>query len=133
MKALSQYFLTLRGTKSRAELAYEAGISEMSILRIEVRGQKPKPDTLKKLVLALHARWEDIDYLLGLNGGDEVDEGRKLAERVRFQIHNAPTVEDRRMAIQRLIAELEADPRKLDQLIGYGQRLRDEDRRNGEH
>lgn len=66
--ALGAYFWTLRGARSRADLAAEMGVSEMSILRIETQGQKPKSDMLKKLVAALHARWEDIDYLADLTG-----------------------------------------------------------------
>ena len=42
VEALGTYFATLRGAKSRAKLAAELGISEMSIMRIEERGQEPK-------------------------------------------------------------------------------------------
>ena len=132
--ALGAYFWTLRGAKSRADLALELGISEMSILRIETQGQKPKPETLKKLVAGLRARWEDIDYLADLSAS-QVEEGRKLANQVRDQIQGSQagqTASDRRAALQNLANELESDPQKLDQLIDYGRYLRSLDRQREE-
>lgn len=130
--ALGAYFWTLRGDKGRATLALELGISEMSILRIETRGQKPKPETLKKLVAGLRARWEDIDYLADLQDPSSVEEGRKLAEQVRQQFHSGGTVTERKSALQKLATELESDPQKLDQLLDYGRYLRDMDQRRAE-
>lgn len=129
MEALGTYFATLRGSKSRAKLAAEAGISEMSILRIEVQNQEPKAEALVALVGALKARWEDVEYLL--KHAKSAEEGRQLAERVQEQLLQAEDEDDRHRALQQLIAELETDPRKLDQLIGYGSRLIDEDRGRG--
>lgn len=128
MEALGVYFATLRGTKSRAKLAAELGVSEMSILRIESRGQEPGPEMLVKLVGQLRARWEDVEYLLGLDKGKGIEEGRQLAENLARQIQQAGAVDARRAALNRLIADLEADPRKIDRLLGYGQRLLEEDR-----
>ena len=131
--ALGAYFWTLRGARSRADLAAEMGVSEMSILRIETQGQKPKTDMLKKLVAALHARWEDIDYLADLKGSSQAEEGMRLAEQVRSQLKSADTPSDRKTVIQSLIKELEDDPRKLDQLIDYGRYLRSQDQRHEEN
>ena len=68
MEALGVYFATLRGTKSRAKLAAELGVSEMSILRIESRGQEPGPEMLVKLVGQLRADGHAIRHL-DLGGG----------------------------------------------------------------
>lgn len=130
VEALGTYFATLRGTKSRAKLAAELGISEMSIMRIEERGQEPKAEALVALVRGLKARWQDVEYLL--RESTDVDEGRRLAERWQLEMKQAGTKDERHEALQLLIAELEGDPRKIDQLIGYGARLRDEDRRREE-
>lgn len=129
---LGAYFWALRGDKGRATLALELGISEMSILRIETQGQQPKPDTLKKLVAGLRARWEDIDYLAGLQDSSQVEEGRKLAEQVRQEIQSGQSVGDRKRTLQNLANELESDPQKLDQLIDYGRYLRGLDRQREE-
>lgn len=129
---LGAYFWTLRGGRARAALALELGISEMSILRIETRGQQPKPDTLKKLVAGLRARWEDIDYLADLQDPAKVEEARQMAEQVRQQIQSGQTVGDRKRALQSLASELESDPQKLDQLIDYGRYLRGLDRQREE-
>lgn len=127
MEALGVYFATLRGTKSRAKLANELGISEMSIMRIEERGQEPKAEALVALVRGLRARWQDVEYLL--REAQSIEEGRQLAEQWKHQRDQAETEDERRQALEQLISELEADPRKLDQLIGYGARLREEDQR----
>lgn len=79
MKALAAYFETLRGLQSRAALASAMGVSEMSIIRIETRGQEPKAEMLNALVRALHARWEDVEALLS-NPRATIDEGRRLAQ-----------------------------------------------------
>jgi transcriptional regulator with XRE-family HTH domain len=131
MDALGTYFATLRGSKSRAKLAAEAGISEMSILRIEVQNQEPKAEALVALVGALKARWEDVEYLL--KHAKSADEGRQLAEQVQEQLRQAESEDERHQVLQRLIADLEANPQKLDQLIGYGARLLEEDRRREGH
>ena len=129
---LGAYFWNLRGDKGRGTLALELGISEMSILRIETRGQKPKPETLKKLVAGLRARWEDIDYLADMHDASQVEEGRRLAMQVRDQVHSGQSADDRKVALQKLADELESDPQKLDQLIDYGRYLRGLDRQREE-
>ena len=120
MDALGAYFATLRGSKSRAKLAAELGISEMSILRIEDRGQEPKAEVLVALVKALRANWDHVAYLLDPN---------RNAEEWRSRSQQVETSDERLAMLNRLIADLETDPRKLDQLIGYGARLLDEDRK----
>src|SRR5687768_13868025 len=79
MDALGAYFAELRGPLSRDALAETIGVSSMSILRIEEKGQEPKAETLNKLVRALHARWEDVEALLSAKVSPE--EGRELARR----------------------------------------------------
>ena len=79
MNALGAYFEALRGSQSREAVAMAAGVSVMSILRIEEKGQEPKAEMLTALVRALHARWEDVEALLS-NTRATADEGRRLAQ-----------------------------------------------------
>src|SRR5678815_86080 len=78
MTALGAYFTELRGLQSRAALAAAAGVSSMSIKRIEEEGQEPKAWMLTALVRALHARWEDVETILS-NPRATIEEGQRLA------------------------------------------------------
>ena len=133
MTAVGAYIRELREVRglSRADLAARVKTHESQIYRIEKGEQDSRGSLLFAIIEALQGNVQDVYQLMRSGGAVDVDEARKLADSVREQIRAAPTVEDRRDAINRLVSELEADPRKLDQLIGYGQRLRDEDRRNG--
>lgn len=79
MLALGAYFAELRGQRSRAAVAADMGVSEMSILRIEEKGQEPKAEMLSGLVRTLRARWDDVEALLS-NPRATPEEGRKLAQ-----------------------------------------------------
>lgn len=80
MEAAAAYFQARRKRLgwSRAKLATELGVSEMSVYRIEEKGQRPEPELLARLVRALKARWEDVERLLL----DEVafDQAESLAD-----------------------------------------------------
>lgn len=60
------------------------------------------------------------------------ESGRALAEQWKKRLAEAQG-DERRQELERLIAELEADPRKIDLLIGYGERLREESQRSEKH
>lgn len=126
MLALGAYFAALRGTKSRAALAADIGVSEMSILRIEEKGQEPKAETLNALVRALQARWEDVEALLS-DPQAMADRGKELA-RQRME-ERAKEIADRvheggESGVRRLIHELRTNPEVLRELR---QLLRDQD------
>lgn len=80
MEAVAAYLQMLReGRKmSRAKLAAAVDVSEMSIYRIEERGQQPRPELLQALIEALSARWADVEALLTNEQAGE-EEGRQLA------------------------------------------------------
>lgn len=118
MKALGAYFEELRGTQSRDALAAAMGISAMSILRIEEKGQEPKAETLNALVRALHARWEDVEALLS-NKRATVDEGRGLArQRIEERAKEiADQVPDAEVAeALRIVRSLRESPEALREL-----------------
>jgi transcriptional regulator with XRE-family HTH domain len=82
MVAASAYLQTLReGRKvSRAKLAAQLGVSEMSIWRIEEEGQEPKAEFFMALVKALGG---DPNHLLRLLTEDATqEEGERLARTV---------------------------------------------------
>lgn len=66
MEAAAAYFQARRKRLgwSRARLATELGITEMSVYRIEAQGQRPEPELLARLVRALRARWDFVERLL---------------------------------------------------------------------
>lgn len=53
---------TLKWT--RAKLALELGISEMSVYRIERQGQQPEPELLARIVTTLQGSWSTVRDLL---------------------------------------------------------------------
>ena len=128
--ATAAYFRVLRETagKSRAKLAAELGVSEMSIWRIEEEGQEPKAELLTGLVRALKARWEDVEYLLSKKTFGEA-EGTRLAQEwlaANAAYGSLDEQEQRRIQAIRAIDALLHDPAKLDRLIGYADRLIEE-------
>ena len=66
MMTLAAYLLELRTRRrmSRARLAELVGTTEMSILRIETKGQEPSGSLLVKLVGALGASWDAVTQLV---------------------------------------------------------------------
>jgi len=60
---------------SRAKLAADLGITEMSVYRIEKKGQRPEPELLARLVRTLHMHWEDVERaLLGEMSNAQIQE-----------------------------------------------------------
>lgn len=117
MTALGAYFAELRGPLSRDTLATSMGVSSMSILRIEEKGQEPKAEMLNNLVRALHARWEDVETLLSTKATAE--EGRRLArqrieERAKEIADRVPEA-DKDEAL-RIVRSLRASPEALKEL-----------------
>ena len=118
MQALGAYFEELRGSRSRAALAADIGVSEMSILRIEEKGQEPKAEMLNALVRALHARWEDVEALLS-NPRATAGEGRELAQQrieerakeIAYRVSEGDASE-----VRKLIQRLRANPDELREL-----------------
>lgn len=114
---------------SYASVCREAGVKANYLSRLGVGGtnstKEPSARVLLKLVRAARGRIEDLEQLL-YSETATVDEGQKLAEATIAALHQA-SPDTRHQVLQQLIARLESDPQKLDQLIGYGARLADED------
>jgi transcriptional regulator with XRE-family HTH domain len=118
MKALGAYFEELRGSQSREALATAMGVSVMSILRIEEKGQEPKAEMLNNLVRTLRARWEDVEELLS-NKRATADEGRRLArQRIEERAKEiADRVPDEEVAeALRIVRSLRESPQALREL-----------------
>lgn len=118
MEALAAYFSELRGRKSFAAVAAEMGVSEMSVRRIEEKGQEPKAEMLNKIVRALRARWEDVEALLS-DKHAKAEDGRRLArilleERARELADRVPET-DRPDALQ-IVRSLRDSPEALREL-----------------
>jgi transcriptional regulator with XRE-family HTH domain len=124
MQAAAAYFQTLREQQglSRARLALQLDITEMSLYRIEEQGQEPKAELLMKLVRALGA---NIDHVYNLFADDATPaDGRRLA--LQWLLHEPSEEERRRAALLAVAESLINDPQKLDRLLGYADRLREE-------
>lgn len=63
---------------SRAKLAMELGISEMSVYRIERQGQQPEPELLARIISVLQGSWSAVRDLL-LNDAATDEDGRRAA------------------------------------------------------
>jgi plasmid replication initiation protein len=117
---------------SYASVCRAAGVKTNYLSRLGIGGKnstkEPSARVLLKLVRAARGRIEDLEQLL-YSETATIEEGRKLGESTAAALRAAPNEDARRQVLERLIADLEANPQKLDQLIGYGSRLIEEDRR----
>jgi hypothetical protein len=124
--------VTAQPDLSYASVCREAGVKPNYLSRLGTghkhSTKEPSARVLLKLVRAARGKIEDLEELL-YSETATVEEGRKLAESTVAALRAAPNGDERHQVLQRLIAELEVNPQKLDQLIGYGSRLLDEDRR----
>lgn len=134
MIAVGAYIRVLREGRglSRAELASAIGTHESQLYRIEKGDQDSRGSLLFTIIKELRGDIQDV-YRLMTAANASADEGRQLADRVQDQLRQAESEGERHQVLQRLIADMEANPQKLDQLIGYGARLLEEDRRREGH
>lgn len=137
MEAVATYFRVLREGRSytRAKLAAELGVSEMTIWRLEEEGQEPKAAFLTGLIRTLQARWQDIEHLFRADATPE--DGHRLAqewlqvppeEQVQYERirHNLDLVRDHvgndPVRLQELIEQLRQmtryDPAVIDLIEG---------------
>jgi transcriptional regulator with XRE-family HTH domain len=82
MITLAAYLLELRTRRrmSRARLAELTGTTEMSILRIETKGQEPSGPLLVRLVGALGASWDAVTQLVDSpDAGSDEERSRIVA------------------------------------------------------
>ena len=133
-EAIGEYFRALVAAQpgmSLARAARAAGVESIYLSRLGVPGdngtKEPSGRVLLGLLRAAHGKIEHLEEIL-YSDTATAEQGRALAERTLTEMRGAVTEDARRQVLDRLIAELESDPRKIDQLIGYGARLRDEDR-----
>lgn len=75
MATLATYLQGLRNERrmSRARLAELVGTTEMSILRIETKGQEPSASLLVRMVGALGASWEMVSRLVEAPDANDED------------------------------------------------------------
>ena len=109
---------------SRARLAAQLGVSEMSLYRIEEQNQEPKAELLMAIVHVLKGNADHVYHLLTKDDATAA-EARQLA---LSWLHQEPSeTERRRQALLDVVESLMNDPQKLDRLLGYADRLREED------
>lgn len=127
VEAVGVYFdrlIALKGLKVKA-VSEQAGVKPGYISRLISRGIKePGASTLRAINDAVGGSWEHVGVLLQEKA--TTTQAKLLAEQ---WLHNSASPEqplDAMHTLQGLVAELETDPRKIDQLLGYATRLRDE-------
>ena len=122
MNALGAYFGNLRihHGLSRASLAAQLGVSEMSIWRIEKEGQEPRTELLVSLVRVLNAKWHHIEQL-----ASDPDCNEETAQKLATEAYIAASElsDDDLQEILNLYERLKDDPRALMRWLGYGQSL----------
>lgn len=135
MQAAGAYLRALRDADgaTQQEIADRLGISLKTVQRIEGGDGRTLAPTLAAFVTAVKGNAGHVLALI-----NSVDATTEAAERLATEWHAEQAKFDqaernaRTARAQALIAELEADPRKLDRLLGYGERLIEEDRRSPE-
>jgi transcriptional regulator with XRE-family HTH domain len=128
MKAVGSYLRALReaGRIGRGALARELGTDDSQIERIEKGQIDTRGSLLFAFIHAVRGNAEHIMQLLLADAASE-EEGRALAEVWLAEARGDPAaLDERRRRALSLIDDLLADPRALDQLLGYGDRLREE-------
>lgn len=133
-EAIGEYFralVELQPGLSLASVSRAAGVQPNYLSRLGVPGEngtkEPSGRVLLGLLRAAHGKIEHLEEIL-YSDTATAEQGRLLAEKTLNEMKAAPTENERRQVLQRLIADLESNPQKIDQLIGYGARLREEDR-----
>lgn len=128
MKAVGSYLWILREAEriGRGALAQQLHTDDSQIERIE----KGKIDTRGSLLFAfIRAVRGNVEHVMALlldEAATEAD-GRELAKAwLRVMPADPEALDERRRRLQDLVDELLANPHLLDQLIGYGYRLREE-------
>lgn len=112
---------------TQEEIARRLKMTSRTVSEWETGGTLPAFEVMVRLLDIIKGQIEVVQDLY-LRTNATAEQGRALAERTLTEMRSAATEDARRQVLDRLIAELESDPRKIDQLIGYGARLRDEDR-----
>lgn len=128
MKAAGTYLRMLREAEriGRGALARQLHTDDSQIERIEKGQIDTRGSLLFAFIRAVRGNAEHVMTLLLDAAATEAD-GRALAE---AWLRAAPTdpeeQDERRRRALHLVDDLLADPRMLDQLLGYGDRLREE-------
>lgn len=135
MNAVTAYIRQLRKDRhmSRAKVAMLAGVSENTVYRVERNEQEPSGPLLVKLVAAVRGHFDDASQLVLDADADEsvgIERARQWLSGSQqsdiTQLMQAVPSDQVTEAIA-ILEELQSDPQKMDRLIGYGQRLREED------
>lgn len=128
MKAAGSYLRVLREAEriGRGALARQLNTDDSQIERIEKGQIDTRGSLLFAFIRAVRGNAEHVMTLLLDEAATEAD-GRALAEAWLRVVPADPEAQDeRRRRLQHLADDLLANPRMLDQLIGYGDRLREE-------
>lgn len=129
MKAVGLYLRVLREEKriGRVALGKRLGTDDTQIERIEKGQIDTRSSLLFGFVDVVQGDPDDVATLI-LDVEDVPEKGQALAERVIARLKRASRAEQEeyKRRANALIEALTADPRKLDLLIGYGERLLEE-------
>ena len=126
MQAAMMYLRVLREARklSQADIARAAGVESKQVYRWEKGESEPSASGLAAFVYAVRGNIQEVMRLI-LNDDSTEDMGRQLARAILEQGPPAAR-EQRRLQAIALIDSLLADPQKIDRLLGYGERLREE-------
>jgi transcriptional regulator with XRE-family HTH domain len=126
MQAAMTYLRVLREARklSQADIARAAQVESKQVYRWERGESEPSASSLAAFVQAVRGNIEEVMRLILSTDATE-DMGRQLARAILEQ--GPPDErEQRRQEAIALIDSLLADPEKIDRLLGYGERLREE-------
>lgn len=128
MNAVAAYCRELRMYRglTQRNLAQAIGLSERQYARWEAQQTGINDEAMLKLVSVLQAPTDHIRYLLSEDVTEE--QGKLFAQRWLAEIAaESQDMRDERIdRAQSLIDALRANPRALDRLVGYGERLLEE-------
>lgn len=128
MKAVGSYLRILREAEriGRGALAQQINTDDSQIERIEKGKIDTRGSLLFAFIRAVRGNAEHVMVLLLDEAATEAD-GQVLAKSwLRVMLAGPEALDERRRRLQDLVDELLANPHLLDQLIRYGNRLREE-------
>lgn len=129
MKATGMYLRVLReeNVGGRGVLAKLLRTDDSQIERIEKGQIDTRGTLLARFTRAVGGDWQTVGDLL-LRDDDTEDTGRDAARNWLSRKHlSSEQRASYRERLLQLLSELESNPQKVDQLLGYADRLREED------
>lgn len=111
---------------SRTKLAQQLNTDDSQIERIEKGQIDTRSSLLFAVICAVHGSPDHVMKLILSDTADEAD-GRACAEaHLQSQAAHSKGLDERERLVQQLVDQVLSEPRIVDQLLGYSDRLREE-------